>query len=195
MSTLAAAAAPLHTPQDVLRLEEQGLFELVDGVLVEKKTSRKSTRVVGAFTGKLFAYFESHSIGEVMPEQSYRCFPNEPLRVRRPDVSVVLVSRFEGDPQWDGHITIRPDLVVEVVSPDDLAEDVEQKVEHYRRAGVSLVWVAYPQSRVLHVHRADGTVTALRPGDTLTGEWVLPGFSVPIDALLPAVPPVPVPNE
>lgn len=184
MSTL--TVPQIHTPQDVLRLEDQALYELVDGVLVEKKMSRKSTRVVGKFTMKLGAYLENNPVGEVMPEQSYECFGQDSKRVRRPDVSVILIARYGNDPQWDGHITIRPDLVVEVVSPDDLAEDVEEKVEDYRLAGVPIVWVAYPGARVLHVHLRDGSVTALRPGDTLNADPILPGFSAAVDALLPS---------
>ena len=175
-------------------MESEGLYELIDGVLVEKKMSRRSTRVVGYFTTKLGAYLEANPIGEVMPEQSFRCFPQE-TRIRRPDVSVVMTARYAEDPQWDGHIRLRPDVVVEVVSPDDRADDVQQKVEDYRLAGVPIVWVAYPGPRVLHVHRADGTVTALRPGDTLAGEPVLPGFAVAVDGLLPPGPPVLVADE
>ena len=50
-----------------------------------------------------------------------------------------------------GHIPITPDLAVEVVSPNDRVYEVDTKVEEYLRAGVPLVWVVNPETRVLHV--------------------------------------------
>lgn len=79
-----------------------------------------------------------------------------------------------------------PDLVVEVVSTHDEAEDVEEKVRDYLRAGECRVWVAYPRTRIIHVRRPDGRDTTLEAGDTLEGEDVLPGFTCPVAALLPA---------
>ena len=74
------------------------------------------------------------------------------------------------------HLRTAPDLAVEVVSPHDLAYDVDSKVEGYLQAGVRLVWVVNPAARTVRVHRPDGSSATLRPGDQLTGGEVLPGF-------------------
>jgi Uma2 family endonuclease len=71
---------------------------------------------------------------------------------------------------------IPPDLAVEVVSPNDTAEEVESKRLAFLRAGVSLLWVIYPESRTVHVYRKGGSAAALEEGDDLTAEDVLPGF-------------------
>lgn len=39
---------------------------------------------------------------------------------------------------------ISPDLVVEVISNNDLIVDVDEKREEYHRAGVRLIWIVYP---------------------------------------------------
>ena len=76
----------------------------------------------------------------------------------------------------EGHIGIAPDLAVEVVSPNDLAYEIDKKVEEYDTASVKLIWVVNPETKTVRVHRADGTVTVLREKDELDGENVVPGF-------------------
>ena len=57
-----------------------------------------------------------------------------------------------------------------------MARAVEEKVEQWLAAGVRLVWVLYPDTHRLHVHRYDGAVNKLRSDDALLGEDVVPGF-------------------
>jgi Uma2 family endonuclease len=79
-----------------------------------------------------------------------------------------------------------PDLLIEVVSPNDLAWEVEAKVTEYLRAGVPLLWVFYPDTCTVWVYRASGQVTHLSVEDTLSGEEVLPGFTCPVAEVFPA---------
>jgi len=81
---------------------------------------------------------------------------------------------------------VAPDLVVEVVSPNDLFTEIDEKVEEYWRAGTPLIWVINPDLRTLQNYRADGSSNRLREGDKLTGEGVLPGFACAVaDLFLP----------
>jgi Uma2 family endonuclease len=74
---------------------------------------------------------------------------------------------------------------VEVVSTNDLAQDVNEKVEEYLQAGVPLVWEVYPESRTVLVHRPNSTVTKLHATDELTGEDVFPGFRCQVAEFFP----------
>ena len=90
---------------------------------------------------------------------------------------------------WEqGHVLIYPDLAVEVVSPNDLAYETQEKVEEYLRAEVPLIWVIYPQDHVVLVYRKDGSTARLCDGDELSGEDVVPGFSCRVHDLFPDVP-------
>ena len=127
-----------------------------------------------------------HKLGWVFPaDNSYQCFPDAPDKVRRPDVSFIVLGRLPAEQLPEGHITIAPDLAVEVVSPNDRAYDIDHKVEEYISAGVRLVWVISPAGRTVRVHRADGTVALLGQKDELDGEDVLPGFSCAVCELFP----------
>ena len=137
-----------------------------------------SSYVTGRTYIRLSAYCDSNSSGWVVPEgTSYQCFPHRPERVRRADVSFIRRDRLSAaQATAEGHLPIAPDLAIEVLSPNDLAVDVDEKVNDYLQARVSLVWVVNPFIRVVHVYRLDGSTVDLHENDELDGETVLPGF-------------------
>jgi Uma2 family endonuclease len=77
----------------------------------------------------------------------------------------------------DGELQLAPDLVVEVVSPNDSAGEVQQKTDEWLFAGVLLVWLLYPATRTAMTFRVDGAIQLLHADDTVTAEPVLPGFA------------------
>lgn len=175
------------TPDDLLRMEDDGLFELIDGRLVERHMGYLSSLTAGRVTNALFTHASKQQLGDVLPEQSFRCFPHEPDRIRRPDVAFILASRASGLPM-EGHVPIAPDIAVEVVSPTDLIYDLDEKLADYRAAGIKLIWVLNPNSRTLRIHRPDHSVTELDESGILKGESVLPDFAIAVAELLPPKP-------
>jgi Uma2 family endonuclease len=113
----------------------------------------------------------------------YRIFADDPLKVRIPDVSFTRRDRLPGGKPEPGHGRVAPDLAVEVLSPNDLASDVQVKVLDYLGAGVALVWVVDPPSRSVWVYRPDGSGEFLQEQATLDGGSVLPGFACPVAAI------------
>jgi len=94
-------------------------------------------------------------------------------------------ERFSPEHLLEGFLRIHPDLAVEVLSPNDTAYEIDEKVEEYLAAGVPLVWVVNPEKRIVEIHRKDGTVSKLRSTDEISGEDVLPGFRCPVAAFFP----------
>jgi Uma2 family endonuclease len=171
------------SPEDLLTMEGGEHFELVDGQLVEKAMGSYSDWVATRLSRRL-GTLEDQGFGWVLgSESSYQCFPHDPGKVRRPDVSFILRGRLPDERIPQGHIPIPPDLAVEVVSPNDLFYEVEAKVEEYLAAGVPLVWVISPETNSVQVFPADGAWQRLGPDDTLTAPELLPGFSCPVDDL------------
>jgi Uma2 family endonuclease len=174
------------TPDDLLRMPDRGRgYELVDGELRERKMTFWSTFVGRRVSTLLANHAEPLGLGWVNGEgTSYRCFPDDQTRVRRADTTFHGLGRLTAaQAQLEGHCTVVPDLVVEVVSPNDLAYEVEEKREEWLAAGAQLVWLIYPEEQTIHAFRPDGTVTLFRRADTLTAEPVLPEFRVPVAEL------------
>lgn len=176
------------TPEDLLRLPDSNGIELIDGELVEKPMSFMSSRVAIRLVERLGPYCSASGIGEVMgADLGYQCFPWAPKVVRKADVSMIRAGRITADIWEEGFATIAPDLAAEVTSPNELAYDVDRKVEEYLRAGVALVWVVNPQEHVVMVYRKDGSTSRLRDSDELDGEDVVPGFRCRVSELFPQV--------
>jgi Uma2 family endonuclease len=60
---------------------------------------------------------------------------------------------------------------------------MQEKTLDYLNAGAKRVWLVDPRARTVTVFRPDGSAQILREHDTLTGEDVLVGFSVPLSEL------------
>jgi Uma2 family endonuclease len=173
-----ATAKTRYTPADLLTMPDGKRYELVDGQLVELNMSMWSSHVAGIIHWLLTTYCRDKRLGWTFPEgTSYQCFAAFPNMVGKPDCSFIRLNRLTiQQAQAEGHGSVVPDLVVEVISPNDIAHEVDQKVHLYLTAGVALVWVVNPEQRTVAVHRAATTGTILRENDEVSGEEVVPGF-------------------
>ncbi len=79
-----------------------------------------------------------------------------------------------------------PDLAVEVKSPGDSYRQMREKAAYYLANGTKLVWLVYPEKRLVEVYRADGDIQILTGDDTLDGGDVLPGFSMTVSDIFKA---------
>jgi Uma2 family endonuclease len=187
-----------YTPEDLLTMPGGENFELVNGRLVERhRTSRSievedhmgflSDQIAGRLFQRLANFCDEHPLGWALLPNSggFQGFPDSPRLVRKPDVAFVRYGRFPGEQLPPGHAHLAPDLAAEVISPNDLYEDVNEKVEEYLRAGVRLIWVISPRNYTIHVYRANGSAFVLREGEELDGEDVVPGFRCPVRDLFP----------
>jgi Uma2 family endonuclease len=179
MSTM-TSALPV-TPEELLAMPDSVNFELVDGRLVERNMGWESSEIAARILILLGIFLREHPLGRLAgADAGYRCFPDAPGKVRQPDVSFIRSTRLPADRTPAGHCPIAPDLAVEVISPGDLAYEVDEKVSEYLKAGVPLVWVVNPHGRTVRIHRPRGaarpSVSELEAGDAITGEDVLPGF-------------------
>jgi Uma2 family endonuclease len=168
------------TPEELERLPGAVNFELVGGNLVERNMGSKFSAIALRIGSRLVVYVERHQLGHVFTTDcGYQCFSDDPDKLRKPDVSFVSRIRLPGEPP-DGYIKIAPDLAVEVLSPGDLASDVEEKVQEYLGAGVKLIWIVSPNTRTVRIRRPAGAKLGpageLTEADAISGEDVVPGF-------------------
>lgn len=76
-----------------------------------------------------------------------------------------------------------PTIAIEIVSSNDLAEDVMDKVFFYLQNGSRLVWIISPQTKTAAVYRPDNTGNFLRANDTLDGEDILPELKISLSEI------------
>ena len=186
----ASTARPRVTADELLAMPNAKDFELVNGILVERDPVERNLGWESEYFGSnliglLHAYCRVHNCGWINGSNAgYQCYediyPNDPDRVRKPDVSFISVDRIPSDAVPKANCEIVPDLAVEVISPNDLYHEVEEKVTEYLRVGVRLVWVVDPLAKTIRIHRANGTMQDLTLSDELSGEDVINGFHCPV---------------
>lgn len=177
------------TLDEYLAMPDYERYEWVDGRLVERPMSWL-TSWIGMRLGRLLAgHAEEHGLGFVAgADNGLALDPANPRAFRFADASFTRRERVPGGPALRGHQAIPPDLVVEVVSPGDSAQELDLKLQEYLDAGVRLIWVVHPETRTVDVLRPDGRNSRLREGDTLGGEDVVPGFSLPVARIFEGMP-------
>ena len=124
-------------------------------------------------------YLRRHPLGTARME--WRClFPGR-RRALIPDVSYVSAERWPlGHRVPDGYLHGVPDLAIEVLSPKQNTQRLLDKITAYLAHGVRLIWIVDPKGQTIMVIRPGEESVTLRPGDTLDGGDVLPGFSAAV---------------
>ncbi|HET9227593.1 MAG TPA: Uma2 family endonuclease [Thermoanaerobaculia bacterium] len=80
-------------------------------------------------------------------------------------------------------LDVAPELVVEILSPEDLPGETQTKVREYLAIGVDRVWIVDPRRRQVQIYRSPEQVETLEIGDTLRDGEILPGFSLSLSDL------------
>lgn len=166
------------TEDDVLAALEavdKRLYELIDGVLVEKAMGYSESVLAVYLAEVLNAFVRRCNAGLVSgPDGPFRLFIG---RIRFPDVGFISWDRLPGRRRPKRPIPdLVPDLAAEVLSVSNTAAEMKRKLQDYFKAGVRLVWVIDPEARTLSVYTSPDSPTVLDETDTLTGAPVLPEF-------------------
>jgi len=174
------------TAEQLIRLppDRGKRYELRRGELLMMTPSGALHGDVTMALGTLMRVYASQKkLGKVLAAETGFKIHSDPDTVRAPDVAFVARERIPSTGVPRGYWELTPDLVAEVVSPNDSAADVQDKVEEWLNAGVRRVWVVYPDTQTVHVYRSLKEVSVLKPGDTLDGEDVLLGFSCTVEEI------------
>jgi Uma2 family endonuclease len=161
---------------------EKHLYELVDGVLVEKPPGFFEAVIAARLIGHLGAYLDSNNLGVLTGANGP--FRLAPGLVRMPDVSFIAWERFPGrklpkEPIPD----LAPDLAIEVLSVGNTAGEMRRKLRDYFDAGARLAWLIDPETQTARVYLSPVVFTEVASDDELDGGEVLPGFRVALAPL------------
>lgn len=182
-SQTALEAERRYTGREVLALGDIGPYELIEGRIIHMSPVKP---VHGwheiNFATILNNFVKKHQLGQVQGGEVGLYVRRNPDTVRAADVLFISTERLaQATP--DDFLDVPPELVVEVVSPNDTWTEIRKKVKEYLGAGVNVVVVIEPDERTLTVFRSLTNVLELTVADTLTLEDILPDFSLPLAEL------------
>ena len=166
------------TPETLMGLPRDGKkYEVLGGKLLVSPTGFHHGFVSSRLATALLAFALKHRLGLVVDSSTgFRLKNGDCLS---PDVSFVRKERLRAG-ITRSFFPGAPDLAVEVLSPRESKTSLLRKLTAYFANGTRLVWVVDLKKRVAHVHHSPKRSMVLRGGDSLEGEDVLPGFTLPL---------------
>lgn len=126
-------------------------------------------------------------LGEAFDSSTVFVLPNGARR--SPDVSWIRLERWNTltVKEKEGFPPIAPDFVIELVSPSDLKnqryEDLQKKMQEYLDNGVQFGWLIEPAAKTVEIFKLGQQVKILNNPQTLSGEDVLPGFTLDLNEI------------
>ncbi len=172
----------LITGDDLLAMGDIGPCELIDGRIIHMTpTGGEHGAIEFNLGSELRSFVRQHNLGWVMGGEIGIYIRRRPDTVRGADIVFVSLQRLFRPTK--GFLGVAPELVVEIMSPDDRWQAMREKLADYFSIGVERVWVVEPQTRKVLVFSSTTQVTELDEDDTLRGEGALEGFAIRVGDL------------
>jgi Uma2 family endonuclease len=181
------ATKTLLTIEEYVALDEPaGLrYELSQGeLIVTPSASYFHNEIRDRFNARLRAFVDTHSCGGITSETDVKLASDV---VRRPDIAFIRQGRLEGVDLERVPLPIAPDLVIEIVSKNDRADDLILKVSQYLQAGVQVVWLLYPGTQLAYRYmtgKLQPEVRSAKAEDKFEEPELLSGFSLAFSEIL-----------
>jgi len=172
------------TEADVIAIHEREdrLYELVDGVLVEKTVGYLEAWLAARMIILLGSFVDRHRLGVVAGADGMMRLA--PGLVRIPDVSFVAPRQLRGGRIPRTPIArLVPDLAIEVLSKGNTRKEMDRKLIDYFAAGARLVWYVDPEKQTVRAYTAPDRSRLHRLGQVLDGGDVVPGYRLPLREL------------
>lgn len=133
--------------------------------------------------GQLWFWNRQNRAGKAFDSSTGFCLPEG--GTRSPDVSWVSLERWNqlSPTQRKKFIPLCPDFAVELVSETDNIMETRAKMQEYIDNGLRLGWLINPRNRTVEIYRQQRDVEILQSPETLSGEDVLPGFTLDLQEI------------
>lgn len=174
-------ASALLTAAEFARIADPGYpQELVRGVIVDMPVPKpRHGKVCNRIAVLLTNYSDANRLGHVLTNDSGIITEQDPDSVRGADVAFIGYSKLPPDSQLDEYLTVAPDAIFEVRSPDDRWREILKKVAEYLQIGTPAFYVVDPEENEIRCYFPDRREQILSLADEFVGCGPLAGLRVP----------------
>ncbi|MBW4597343.1 MAG: Uma2 family endonuclease [Brasilonema angustatum HA4187-MV1] len=162
-----------------LRFERTATGELI----IMPPTGGETGNRNAGLTGQIWLWNEQKKLGIVFDSSTgFKLFNGAD---RSPDAAWVKLERWNAltQEQQTRFLPLCPDFVVELLSPSDSLKVTREKMKEYQENGTRLGWLINRKSRQVEIYRIGQEVEVLESPVSLSGEDVLPGFVLNLEAI------------
>lgn len=180
---ISKSGKPVTTAAELFELPNDGnRYELINGVLnMMSPAGSEHGRIAGRIYLRLAAYVEEQKLGETYAAETGFRISTTPDTVRAPDAAFISHQRLAELAPTSGYLPIAPDLVVEVVSPNDSFSNVEAKAFEWLSAGTKLVLVADPANITLCAYQDQSEIRIHHENDSFSAGEACPGWVLKVN--------------
>jgi Uma2 family endonuclease len=177
-----ATISSLLTADEYARLPDPGHpTELIQGQVISMPPPMpRHGQICFRIAYLIQRYLDEHDLGQILTNDSGVVTERDPDTVRGADVAYYSYQRVPKGPLKDGLLAVAPELVFEVLSPEDRWREVHIKVAEYLHAGVSAVCIVDDSQRSVHIFHAARPSQVLSGSDEFSLPEILPGLRLPI---------------
>ncbi len=167
------------TEKRLMQLPDDGnVYELVGGQLEMSQAGLEHGEIAARLFTPLRSFVVERKLGIVVAASTG--FWMKPGNARSPDIGFIARERLRGRRPTKKFFQGAPDLAVEVISPNDVWQKLNQKIAELFANGTRLAWAISPGDQTVLVYHSAQPDRILKAGDLLDGEDVVPGFSMPV---------------
>jgi Uma2 family endonuclease len=172
------------TAEDFEKFDPEWRYDLIRGELhpMPPMPGARHGQITFDLAFEAASFVRKHDLGVCFAAETRFVIEFNPDTAIAPDWAFVAKDRLPEELP-EGFLRLAPDIVLEVRSPSDRASEVKTKVARWLSSGVKIVWELNMKTQALTVHRPNADSVPLGPDDILTGDEVLPGFSLPLRGL------------
>jgi Uma2 family endonuclease len=160
------------------RIREDQKADLIDGVIyLASPENAEHNDLLRWLTIILGQYIEERNLGQLTINRvAYRLSDRS-----APEPDLAFVAEHRLDRMKEGYVDGPPDLAVEIVSPDSIHRDYEDKRRQYEAAGVREYWIIDPSEKTAtFLVFENGALKERFPERNVFRSRVLPGFQLDI---------------
>jgi Uma2 family endonuclease len=152
-------------------------------LIIMSPTGSESGKRNGDLFGQIWYWNRQNKRGVVFDSSTGFKLSNG--ATRSPDVSWIAIERWNSlsEEQKRGFAPIDPDFAIELMSPTDSLEDLQQKMSEYISCGVKLGWLINPDAKEVEIYRLDRDKQVISNPTSLSGEELLPGLTLDLSEI------------
>ncbi len=154
-------------------------YELIEGELVpQARTDNEHGAVCARSIGLLRLYsVQTNQRARIVDSSAAFFMRGDRKNARKPDAAFTFHAHLPATVESvEDYMGVPPDLIIEVISPGNMANEMGEKTREWFAFGVRMVWLVYPKFQRVHVYPNADQAFILRAQDKINGGDVLPGF-------------------
>ena len=179
---IAPVQEKLISGDELFEMGDIGPCELIAGRISPMSTTGGEHGLLEAeIIFHLKTFNRTHRTGWVLGGEAGVYTRRNPDSVRGMDAAFIAKERHPA--RLKGYLEVAPELIVEIVAPNDRWRNIQEKLREYFAIGVDTVWLVESAERVVYIYIDLDNLTRLTEEETLRGEGILAGFELPLTEL------------